>query len=415
MHSEEVYENRLNTSNHQMKARQKSPLNSTFGKDLNEMKNIFLPVLIVLFGWFVFSACAAPPVQTSYTNEQVLACADPENVDLADGTSCDDVREWFENDRPAPDLEAIAESNGIDLEESESQTAVQPVCPDKVVIDPPHSAQPFINEGVTVGYGWSLNQKNPEPYTAPCGSLVLLAAGNVTINGYPYIATEEEINIRYLLCGETAGCPVDVSNLTAGHGYMLNTYAWLENPEDTVRGQVMTGFEGQNCGEGCNLVKLGEIDSAGSTEFSDFGALTEGYFNFTMNLELLEQQLKVAVIGAPPAGAEVILLDNNPVGHVYYLQADDTSLAVPEGILHGVLVYCADGSGGCVIEGNEIPEGEYAVMYGNKADLSTPEDNNWTADITAKDLTKVKVWFVYGDSIADYFPVGVVAIRVTDR
>lgn len=261
-----------------------------------------------------------------------------------------------------------------------TEEPVEDVTMEVVTYTPVKNAMPLINKGETIGFFWVLNQAGPASVKSPYQSTTLFALGNGTVGDTKVSSDGTEGNVVTLLCNEPQGCDTEVKDYTPGHVGITIILAGKEIPAQTALGAVVNLFNAPNCGgSGC---KTNHHYQSGKQE-----TFTTKPSAVKLDVPWESITAQTAIVGEPPANAQVIKIGKKVVGHSY-TNSGSFEVSVPEGA-GGTILYFPNGG---TVNGETVAKGTVWSVNGNLSDGSTPEDLNSTLQVSGTD---VQVTMVY--------------------
>lgn len=250
-------------------------------------------------------------------------------------------------------------------------------------------AVPLLAEdGSPIGAVYFPSDTGPMTYTVPFQSHALVAFGNGEVNGEAYSAAADEINLVFALCEDGTGCEIVVDEYRAGNIAVTVVFGGSESPRTTATGALARSFKAPNCGgNGCNFVNF--YDLSDDENDASYDRPADGATPATINPNALEEiTVEVKVVGEP----DTMVLPGE-VGH----------LARPATTEDGEMFFSASEGGhtivtcdnGCTVAGTEVTSEQVVWVIGNETDGSTPQDLNWTFEVTEAEPGDVAILMLY--------------------
>lgn len=260
-----------------------------------------------------------------------------------------------------------------------------------VTYTPTENAVPLVSEDETIGFFWVLNKNGPTEVVYPSQSTVLVTLGNAWVSPKPameIVMTSDgtQGNIFVDVCETAEDCKLTVSEYSAGHVGVTIVFAGKEKPAETLAGAINNMFEASNCGgSGClEVIVHNDKNDPAVSHFETKVVAADVTALLTIPAAPF---VSVAIVGEPPANAEVIKIDKKVVGHSYTCSGE-CFVSVPEGA--GGTVACF--SEGGTADGKAVNSGEIVSWNGADSDGGTPEDLNNTVLLNGNNIQIMMIY-----------------------
>lgn len=374
-------------------------------------------VAFVIFVWLwptpQMSEAPAAPAEVSVATEApvaepVVLQPLPNGVTVEKMPTCNDVNwvgSWGDDKQPFAGTQLVCGAdgywnivqlfyNGVEYQVPVFENVVTEPAPEQlevVTYIPTENAVPLVSEDETIGFFWVLNKNGPTEVVYPSQSTVLVTLGNAWVSPKPameIVMTSDgtQGNIFVDVCETAEDCKLTVSEYSAGHVGVTIVFAGKEKPAETLAGAINNMFEASNCGgSGClEVIVHNDKNDPAVSHFETKVVAADVTALLTIPAAPF---VSVAIVGEPPANAEVIKIDKKVVGHSYTCSGE-CFVSVPEGA--GGTVACF--SEGGTADGKAVNSGEIVSWNGAESDGGTPEDLNNTVLLNGNNIQIMMIY-----------------------
>lgn len=256
-------------------------------------------------------------------------------------------------------------------------------------------------DGNLLGISYSLNTPGPHIVKYPYQSTLIWASGKFILAGdlatlfvgeFSFSFAEDIGDIVFDVCENKNGCTAGSIGMKAGHAAVTVVFSGYEDPKDSLAWAINNMFDpvSGNCGSGCNSVFVGNMADGEVYEYSSAVWATD----LTYAQMPTPPYTKVSITGeSTPGGAKVLVSNDTPIGHLYYLADKTAYVSVNEA--GGTVIYCG---APCKTGDDKYSAGTAVSFTGVPTDGSTPKDLNYTVKVESSDPAMIRVILVYSGS-----------------